>query len=262
MNKAMSAKFSILDASPIMAFTEYDSYAYVGGGNGIVYRTIDGFSYEEFWRLDGPITSMSVYASALFVSISLPSCKIMMHNFSTGNRFEYVNCNDNSVSSMITFNNTLYAATSPSGMVLSFNGEIWEKQYESFYDVSTMSVFNDFLYVFFRDSFAVLKYSSGTWSFMNDVDSPFSVAGKIGVKTSISQLSSPSVYDTGIVSSATMGGKLYFCGNVKSSVYSYDGSSVSVEYQFGRTPISSLSASETQVFAAVGDLVYVAGGSE
>lgn len=222
---------------------------------GVIYRTMDGIAYEEFWRTKSPaVTSMCVYMDALFVGTS-PDGLILFHNFNTGFRCTYVVTGDYSVSAMVSDDAVLYAATFPSGEVLSFNGKEWNKIYESNTDVSSVCIHGGVLYLFSHGDGAVRVYSSGKWTFMEDGGVPFAV----GVKNMVSP--APSMVDpsaeTGLSSSASFGGLLYFTGDKKPVVYSYDGKDVTVVYKFGGGTIGSMSVSDGQLFISVGDSLYV-----
>jgi hypothetical protein len=229
---------------------------YVGGSDGIVYVTIDGTYYREFWDIgDGPISSLEFYGGAMFAGTS-PNGGIYMHNFNTGNRFHYVVSGDDEVSSMIVHNDILYAGTSRSGIILSYDGDRWRKEHESMRSVSSMVSFSDSLYVFFHDANTVLVNDGSKWFFMNDGDSVFSIGGSPVVSTSIDELSSYDFNESGIGGACVSSGKIYFYGLSTPTVYSYDGSSVNMEFQFGEGVISSIESSSKQVFVAIGDSLY------
>lgn len=252
---AISSKFRSLVREGVVCSHYFDGYLYVGAGNGIVYRTIDGKSYQEFWKTgEMVVTTISSYANALFVGTG-PEGKVLMHNFSTGNRFHYLTSGDYEIASMVVVDDVLYVVTSPSGVVISFDGSRWRKEYESFYDASVAVLHDDKLYVFFKDSFSVLVKDS-VWKFMEDDESPFSIAGKPKVKSTLPGLARDANYDYGVLAAASFDGKIFFSGNRKPTLYSYNDGAVTVAYQFAGDPIVSMAASATQLFVAVGDTVY------
>jgi len=256
-SKTLIASFVSDRQSPVLCSADYDGHMYIGGSDGTVYQTIDGSYYREFWNIAaGPVTSLAFYGGAMFAGTS-PDGGVYMHNFNTGNRFHYVVSGDDEVSAMSVHEDVLYAGTARSGIILSYDGDRWRKEYESHRSISSISSFGNDMYVFFSDSNVVLVFSGGKWSFMNDGDSIFSVGGKKMVTTSIDELASYGLDEIGIGHSAVAGNKMYFSGVKIPNVYSYDGSSVVVEWQFGDGSIGGMAGSENQIFVAVDDTVYV-----
>lgn len=255
--KTIMAKFTAIAASPVTCSASYGSYMYFGGADGILYRTVDGSYHDEFWRIGaGPITSVGVYADAIFVGTS-PGGEVYMHNFSTGNRFHYVSSGDDAVTAMCVNDDVLYVGTSRSGIILSFDGERWTKEYEAMRSISAMCSYGGSLYVFFLDSDSVLV-NDGAWRFMSDGKSIFSVGGKFKVSTSLKSLESGRTSESGISGAVVSGSKIYFSGKDRAVLYSFDGSSVVIENQFGEGIIGCLSGGGNgQVFVSVGDSVYV-----
>ncbi len=255
--KTLIASFVAQKMSPITCSVAYDGYFYLGGADGTVYKTVDGSYYDEFWRIDdGPIISIIEYGQALFVGTS-PYGNVHMHNFSTNNRFHSVITGDDSVSSMEVHSDILYVATAQSGIILSFNGDEWNKEYESLRSISSMSSFGGKFYVFFEDANSVLVYDGNSWNFLLDAKSLFSVGSKAVVDTTIVALSGNNQAESGVGHSCVMGGKLYFTGVDRPTLYSYNGSSVVIEHQFGGGKITSLDSSESQVFVSINQYIYV-----
>jgi len=255
--KSIMASFVAEKMSPVLCSVPYNGYLYLGGSDGMVYRTVDGSYHDEFWRVgDGPIMSMEIYGGALFAGTS-PEGNVYMHNFSTGNRFHHAVSGDHAVTSLKVHDNILYAGTSYSGVILSFDGAEWTKGYEALRSVSSMASYSGALYVFFSDSNSVLVFDGSEWKFMADGESVFAMGGKFPVETSIAALSVKESNDSGVSHSVVVGDKIFFAGTDRAAVYSFDGSNVSVEYQFGEGIVESMSGSESQLFISVGDSVYV-----
>jgi hypothetical protein len=252
----MMARFTIDQFGGATCSCSYDGWTYVGSKNGIVYRTIDGISYDEFLRTYSPmVSSLHVFGNALFIGTS-PNGVILIHNFSTGNRFVYVQTGDYSISSIVDDGDTMYASTSPSGMILSFNGYEWKKIYESFTDISSLCYYSGGIYAFSRDDGTVRVRSENAWSFMKD-DGVIFVVGKKNFVSSKSEIPGNPHFEIGVGTSTSVGGKMYFSGVKNPVVYSYNGSKVSVEYRFSGGTISSMSSSVDQLFIAVGPDLYV-----
>jgi hypothetical protein len=257
MNMSMTARFTFDEQDAVSCSCSYDGWTYVGGKNGVVYRTIDGVTYEEFWRLYSPtVSSLHAFGGALFVGTS-PDGRVLMHNFSTGNRFVYVKTGDYSISSMCDDGDTMYVSTSPSGMILSFDGFVWNKIYESFTDISTLSPFMSGVYAFSADEGTVRVYSGGSWNFMRDGDEIF-VVGEKPLVTAKAKMAGNPLKERGIGCSAVFGGKLYFSGYSRPVLYNYDGKEVAVAYRFDGGTITSIVSTETQLFVSVGPDLYVA----
>lgn len=255
--KSLMASFTADMMSPVVCSAPYGGYLYVAGADGIVYSTVDGSYYDEFWRVDdGSVMSLGVYGDALFVGTS-PEGSIYMHNFSTGNRFHYATTGDHAVTRLTEHDGVLYAGTSRSGVILSFDGDEWRKEFEALRSVSSMESYSGSLYVFFSDSSSVLAYNGKEWKFMFDGESIFTVGGNSPALTSLPALAGGQSNDSGVSLSAVVGDKIFFSGTDRATVYSFDGSAVTIEYQFGEGLISSLSSSENQLFVSIGDTVYV-----
>jgi len=227
-------------------------------GRGIVYRTVDGVQFEEFWRTGEPrVSALGFFADALFVGTE-PEGKILMHNFSTGNRFHVVTTGDYGVGGFVALGARLFAGTFPSGEVLSFDGQDWTSEYVSFFSVSDMVAYKSEVYVFHSDAPFILKgKGKGTWGFIKDGDQTFSVSRLIRVRTSQSDLASQPFSETGISHAVALGEKLFFAGATTSNLYAYDGKAFSVACQFSGGPVSAMTVSESQVFAASGDSVFI-----
>jgi len=225
--------------------------------HGLVYSTPDGFAWNEFWETgECVVTAIGYYADALFVGTG-PEGKILMHNFSTGNRFHYVTTGDYEVAALVEHDNRLYALTSPSGMVLSFDGDVWRKEYEAFMAGTSLASDGTTLYATFSDSFSVLVLdASGAWKFASDADGPLSMASVGTVTTSLEALAKNDGFDYGADHAVLFGGKFYFAGFKRPTLYSFDGSALSVAHQFAGGAITGVEVADNQIFVSVGDLVY------
>lgn len=260
-NKTLTGKFSVSPPAPVACLYAVDEYLYAGSAtNGYLYRTLDGYSYEEFWRTgEVAVTSVMEYGDALFVGTAVDG-KIFMHNFTTGNRFHYVTTGDYEVSAMALFNGLLYVGTKPGGMVLSFNGDRWSKEYEAYGSgIESMSVWNNRLHLFVAGT-QTIPYvdADGSWSFMREGDDVFSVSGKSPVSTSLDPLLIPKVFDSGFAESAVFNGMLMFVGGERKKIYSFDGTTVKIEFQSTTGDITGLEVvGGTQLYLAAGDTVYI-----
>jgi len=259
--KTLMGKFSIGAPAPVACLYAVDEYLYVGSStNGYLYRTVDGYSFEEFWRTgETAVTSVVEYGNALFVGTAMNG-RVYMHNFTTGNRFNYVSTGDYEVSAMAIFNGLLYVGTSPGGMVLSFNGDVWSREYEAYGSgIESMTVWNNRLYLFSAGTQTVPYVDeAGVWNFVEESGKVFSVSGKSPATTTIEPLLIPKVFDYGFSDSAVFNGMLVFVGGEKKKLYSYDGTTVKVEFQSTTGDISGLAtAGATQLYLAAGDTLYL-----
>jgi len=205
------------------------------------------------------VSSVIEYGNALFVGTAIDG-KIYMHNFTTGNRFHYVTTGDYEVSAMAIFNGLLYVGTKPGGMVLSFNGDVWNREYEAYgAGIESMTVWNNRLYLFSAGTQTVPYVDeSGTWNFMGESDGVFSISGASPAVTSLDPLLIPKVFDYGFTDSTVFNGQLMFVGGEKKKLYSYDGTTVRVEFQSTTGDISGVEAvGATQLYLAAGDTMYI-----
>jgi hypothetical protein len=253
---SMLAKFTS-DAGPcITCSCAYGGWTYVGGRNGFVYRTKDGVSYEEFWRTRSPVvSSMHVFDDILLVGTS-PDGRVLFHSFSTGFRCTFVITGDYAVSSIVDDGSVVYLSTSPSGMVLEFDGYVWKKIYESFTDISSLCVYSSALYAFSRNDTAVRVYSGGGWSFMMDGKSIFSIGSKALVSSSSAIPGNPRA-EVGVSASSVCNGRMYFSGETSPVIYAYDGSSVEIVHRFHGSMVSSMDSVGNQLYIAVDDSLHL-----
>jgi len=259
--KTLTGKFTVVSPAPVASMYALDEYLYVGSGeNGYLYRTIDGVSFEEFWRTgEIAVTSISEFGNALFIGTALGG-KIMLHNFNTGNRFHYITTGDYEVSAMTTFNGLLYAATSPGGMVLSFDGDKWRKVYEAHGSgIRSMTVWNDRLHLFVEGTQSIPYLDTdGAWHFLEDTSGLLSISGTSPATTSLESLAIPNVFDYGFTYSTAFNGKLMFVGGEQKKLYSFDGTTVKVEFQSTTGDISGLATAGTmQLYISAGNTLYV-----
>ena len=258
--KSLVAKFKSVDQRLIQCCHAMNQYLYIGAGSeGIVYRTQDGFSLSEFYKIDDSyVTALTDYGNALFVGSS-PGGNIFMHNFNTGNRFQYVITGDYRVTSFCTFKDKLYAGTSPSGLVLSFDGNSWKTEYDCYgAGIKGMSALGDKMYVFVENVEFILCLSESGWAFVKSGDKDFSLASSKKVNTTIETLKQNPDYDFSFSCSCVAGDKVYFCPQNRCNLYSYDGTTVSIVYQWSGNQISAIeSIGDKQLFVAVDDIVYV-----
>lgn len=258
--KSLVAKFQCIDGRLIRCCHAMDQYLYIGSGpEGIVYRTQDGFALSEFYKVeDTYVTAIADYGNALFVGTS-PGGNIFMHNFNTGNRFHYVISGDYSISAFCIFQEKLYAGTSPSGLVLSFDGNQWNMEYDCYGSgIKSMSVVDGKMLVFVENAESIPYLSGSAWSFLKSGDEYFSITSARKVKTTIPTLSNNPNSDFSFNCSCVLGSKVYFCPENKCNLYCYDGSKVSIVYQWSGGQITAIEAvGEKQLFVAVDDILYV-----
>ena len=258
--KTLVGRYAVDFPSGVSASADYDGWVYVSpdDGSGEVWRTVDGYAYEEFWRTGYPrVTAIGGWADALFVGTG-PNGRVLMHNFSTGNRFHVVTTGDYEVTAILPRSSMVCMGTGPSGIVLAFDGDKWTKEYEALFDISAMVEYQDKIFVFFRDSPSILCGTGrGDWAFMKDSDRPFSVSSVMSAKTDLPQLASGRQQETGISAAAVCSGQLFFAGVAYPTLYVYDGQSVSVARTFSDGNVTSMSSGANQLFVSVGDKVYV-----
>jgi len=258
--KSVVAKFSAIGGEQIHCMHPLNQHMYIGTGPyGILYRTIDGLSLEEFWRTDDThVTAVQDYGNALFVGTS-PGGQILMHNFNTENRFHYVTTGDYRVNSFAVNDGVLYAGTYPSGLVLSFDGRIWKNEYDSYgAGVTDLVSYGDALYVFCLGLEFVPYFKDGEWGVMQNGETDFSMSTKTKATTNISVLSKSRNYDHSFNCAVVAGGKLFFAPYNQCNLYSFDGSAVEIAYQWDGSRIQDLAAiGQNQLAVAVDDMVYV-----
>lgn len=237
-----------------------NGFLYVGTGpEGVVYKTSSGFDLTEFYKTgDNYVTSIGDYGNALFFGTS-PGGKIMMHNFNTGNRFEYVITGDYQVTSFCVYKDKLYAGTSPSGMIFSFDGKSWNLEYDCYGGgVKEMKVLGNSMYVFVDQIEFIPCLTDDKWTFMKSDKEAFSISSFKKAKTSIPSLQKNLNFDWSFSSACVCGSKLYFSPVNSCNLYVYDGSKVQIFYQWDGDRIWSIeSVGTSQIFVSVDDTVYV-----
>jgi hypothetical protein len=256
--KTLTGKYEVQELTGAISAHQSQGILFVGTApRGIVYSTRDGFAWEEFWETgERIVTAIGSYANALFVGTG-PEGKIYMHNFSTGNRFHYVTTGDYEIASFVEHDGKLYAMTSPSGMIFSFDGDIWRKEYEAFMAGTELVSDGTSLYATFSNGFSILTLdSSGEWKFASDSNGPISIASARAVTPSLADLARNDHFDHGASHAAIYGGKLYFAGSRTSTLYSFDGANLDVAYQFAGSTISGIQVAGSQIFVSAGDVVY------
>jgi hypothetical protein len=257
--KSLVAKFRGVDDRQIRCCHSMNSNLYLGCGPGaVVYRTQDGFGLSEFYKIEEAfVTAICDYNNALFVGTS-PGGGIYMHNFDTGNRFHCVISGDYQVTSFCVYNDKLYAGTSPSGLILSFDGSVWNLEYDSYGGgIKSMVVLDGSMYVFVDGVEFVPCLTSSTWSFMKNADVNFSISSSQKVVTTLELLKKKKEYDFSFNASCVAGGKIYFAPQNKCNLYSYDGKTVKMEYQWAGSSIQAIeSVGDAQLFVAIDDVVY------
>lgn len=258
--KSVLAKFNATGDEQIHCFHPFGPYMYVGTGpDGILYRTSDGLSLEEFWKTGSThVTAVQDYGNALFVGTS-PDGKILMHNFNTENRFHYVTTGDYRVNSFAVCEGILYVGTYPSGLVLSFDGRIWKNDYDSYGNgITDLISYNDALYVFCLGLEFIPCLKDGEWGVLEDGDEPFSVSAGMKVSTTIDIVSCNRNYDHSFNCAVVVGNKLFFAPYNQCNLYMYDGTNVTVAYQWDGQRIRDLaSVGNNQLAVAVDDTVYL-----
>jgi hypothetical protein len=260
VEKSILAKFTCEKKAQICSFHVMNGYLYIGTGpDGIVYRTSSGFDLTEFYKTgESYVTAISDYGNALFCGTSSGG-KIMMHNFTTGNRFNYVNTGDYKVTSFCVYKDKLYAGTSPSGIILSFNGTSWGVEYDCYGGgVKDMRVLGDSMYVFVDQIEFVPCLTDGKWTFMKSGEDVFSITGFKKVKTTIDSLQKNLNFDFAFNAACVVGDKLYFSPVNSCNLYSFDGSNVSIVYQWDGEKIGAIeSIGSSQIFVSVDNVIYV-----
>lgn len=260
VEKSILAKFECIKEAKIKSSHVMNGLLYIGTGpDGIIYRTARGFDLSEFYKTgENYVTALIDYGNALFAGTSSGG-KIMMHNFSTGNRFPYVITGDYEVTAFCIYNEKLYAGTSPSGLVLSFDGKKWDMEYDCYGGgIKSMQVLGDSMYIFV-DQIEFLPYLKGDkWEFAKNGDDYFSISGFKKVSTTLSSLQKNVNFDWAFGASCVCGGKLYFAPTNRSNLYVYDGKDVSIFYQWDGSSIGAIEAiGDSQLYVSVDDTLYV-----
>jgi hypothetical protein len=183
----------------------------------------------------------------------------MMHNFNTGNRFNYVITGDYQVTAFAVHNDKLYAGTSPSGMVFSFDGNKWVLEYDSYGGgIKSMVSDCDTLYIFVEGVEFIPCLKSSGWEFLKNGDASFSVSSFSKVSTSLTVLSNNKNFDTSFSCACIHDSKVYFAPYNRCNLYVYDGKNVSIAYQWSGTRITAIeSVGDKQLVVSVDDTVYL-----
>jgi hypothetical protein len=260
-DKLLVAEYNSENINRIMACHPFGPYLYIGTSpDGLVLRTKDGFSHEEFWRIDDKqITAIADFGNALFFGTS-PNGKIYMHNFNTDNRFHVVDSGDYEISAFAVHNSILYAATGPSGLVLSFDGREWEKEYDAHGGrINKMVSLNGNLYIFLDQSETIpFRNEDGIWELLDEGTDPFSIVGHKNVTTSLRSLEKNENFDHSFTTAAVFNSKLMFSGALRAALYEFDGAKVNQVFQTEGERINAIEpVGDTQLFIAVDDKVYV-----
>ena len=259
-NRSILARFTSVQDRQIRCCHAFGPHLYLGTGpEGIVYRSTDGFSFSEFYKTgEYYATAIADYGNALFVGTS-SNGYIMMHNFNTGNRFNYVITGDYQVTSFAVHNDKLYAGTSPSGMVFSFDGNKWVLEYDSYGGgIKSMISDGEILYVFVEGVEFIPCLKSSGWQFLKNGDVSFSVSSFSKVSTSLPVLANNKNFDTSFSCACVHDSKAYFAPYNRCNLYVYDGQNVSIAYQWSGTRITAIeSVGDKQLVVAVDDTVYL-----
>lgn len=259
-NRSILARFTSVHDRQIRCCHAFGPHLYLGTGpEGIVYRSTDGFSFSEFYKTgEYYATAIADYGNALFVGTS-SNGYIMMHNFNTGNRFQYVVTGDYQVTAFAVHGGKLYAGTSPSGMVFSFDGDKWVLEYDSYGGgIKSMVSDGDVLYVFVDGVEFVPCLKSSGWVFLKNGDVSFSISSFSKISTSLSVLSKNNNFDASFSCACFHDSKVYFAPSNRCNLYVYDGKNVSIVYQWSGTKITSIeSVGDKQLVVSVDDTVYL-----
>jgi len=138
---------------------------YAGTGPfGIVLSSTDLRNWSTFMTVDDAhVMSSAVWANALFVGTG-PHGKIFVHNFTSGEEYLFVETEDDVVTALVEFNGILYAGTSPTGIVYSFDGTLWNEEHRPYgKGVSAMAVSNEGLMVFSHGAESPVIYTGEVW---------------------------------------------------------------------------------------------------
>ena len=259
--RSIIAKFTSTEQNLSRCYHTMSKYLYVGTGtDGIVYRTVDGFDYSEFYKTgDKYVTAIADYGNALFAGTS-PNGRIMMHNFNTANRFHYVTTGDYQVTAFTVHDDKLYAGTSPSGMIFSFDGSDWTLEYDAYGGgIKSLVSYGDSLYVFVDGFESIPVLTGGKWGFLQNGSSTFSISSFSKSTTTIDILETNKNFDASFSCADTMNGVLYFAPGNRCNLYAYDGSSISIVNQWDGEMIRAISPiGDKQLMVAVDNMLYVA----
>lgn len=258
-------RFTATEERQVRCCHSMDKYLYVGTGpDGILYRSIDGFMFSEFYKTgDYYVTSVCDYGNALFVGTS-PNGYVLMHNFNTGNRFHYLTTGDYQVTTMVVHDEKLWVGTSPSGLVFSFDGVSWILEYDSYGGgVKKLVSDGDILYAFVDGNEFIPCLKDGKWILLDNGNSPFSISAFSKVTTSIPYLDKNQNFDVSFSCACVADGKLFFAPENKCNLYMYDGSSVGIVRQWDGDSIGAIeNIGDEQLIVAVDDSLYVVSLSE
>ena len=138
---------------------------YAGTGpSGVVLKSTNLTDWEPFMTVsDSHALSIVVWANALFIG-TRPHGKIFVHNFTSGQEYLFVETEDEAVTAFAEHNGVLYAGTSPTGIVYSFDGILWSEEHRPYgRGVSSMVSTGEGLMVFSRNAEGPVVYSDGVW---------------------------------------------------------------------------------------------------
>lgn len=138
---------------------------YAGTGpNGVILKSSNLTDWETFTTIgDNHAISLFIWANALFIGTQ-PNGRIYVHNFKSGNEYLFVETEDSSVTSFAEYNGKLFAGTSPSGIVYSFDGIVWKEEHRPYgMGITAMASSNMGLFVFSKGAEGPVLFNGTTW---------------------------------------------------------------------------------------------------
>jgi hypothetical protein len=168
----MRMTFEGVMSSPVWCFASRKGVTYAGTGPyGEVLKSGDDRTWEHFKTVDDcHIRSMIVWANGLFMGTESLG-RIYVVNFTTGNFYLFVETEDLAVTSFADYGGKLYAATSPRGIVYSFDGNKWDKTYNAYGGgISALQVYDGKLYAFLSRAETAVAFDGQTWTPIRIVD--------------------------------------------------------------------------------------------
>ena len=250
-----------------LCFARYNEYVYAGlSSNGDVLRSVNLSKWDNFLQVgDEAVVSMIAWKNWLFMGTS-PNGKVWVHDFATGTSYESIKTKDQCVSSFAIYNKKIYAATSPQGIVYSFDGKGWKEEYIAYGSGVTSMSGGNLLYVFLKSAETAVSYNGYLWSTipLNPLgsqggSSPIGTVAsfrKVNVSADLGWNTPPSPCHN-IYSSVIDKDEVVF-GGQGGSVFRYNGESMARIFQTDSGDVLSIvNIGTTMNIAAIGKTIYL-----
>jgi len=235
---------------------------------------------------DSHVLSAIVWANALFVG-TRPHGRIFVHNFVSGQEYLFVETEDEAVTAFAEYNGVLYAGTSPTGIVYSFDGILWSEEHRPYgHGVSAMVSSGEGLIVFSHNSEGPVIYSEGEWKpypYSDTTDtSPTTASSRIvsrGIYGNVGQTEllpstmastdagtpsedmvavHPTTPQLDVLAATSLSGSTIFGGRSNGVVWKASGNAISKLMDIGVPVNALLTVSDVTVMAASGNTLFLA----